>query len=248
MSNGDTTLVLGHSLGTDPSTWNQVVPLLAERFDLHQLTLPGHGDAPVPQELFTMDDLADAVAALIRDDVATTKVIFAGVSLSGALGLTLALRHPTLVAGVVTIGASAFLGDASSWHDRATLVRREGTGALLDATRDRWFSTRMREENPNEVARVMQLVDETNNEGYARCAEALASYDLRAQLGEIQLPVCIIGGELDPVAPPASLEHLRRGIPGAHQVIIDGVAHQIAVEAPSRVAQEIGRFADSLQR
>src|SRR5699024_1103149 len=59
-------VVLAHSLGTGPLIWEQVVPMLAgHRVSL--MTMPGHGSAPVPQDPFSMDDLADSAAAAIRD-------------------------------------------------------------------------------------------------------------------------------------------------------------------------------------
>ena len=59
-------VVLGHSLGTGPLIWERVVPVLAEHYRVTLLSLPGHDAAPVPTEPFTIEELADAVAAAVK--------------------------------------------------------------------------------------------------------------------------------------------------------------------------------------
>ena len=71
--------------------------MLAERYRVVAWDLPGHGASPPATEPFTVADLADAVAAAIRA-LGADRVLYAGVSLGGATGLELGLRHPDLVA------------------------------------------------------------------------------------------------------------------------------------------------------
>jgi len=88
-------VVLGPSLGTSTILWDDVVPLLADDHRVSAWDLPGHGAGPVAREAFSVADLADAVATAVPDET----FFYAGVSLGGATGLELALRHGDRVVG-----------------------------------------------------------------------------------------------------------------------------------------------------
>jgi 3-oxoadipate enol-lactonase/4-carboxymuconolactone decarboxylase len=72
-------------------------------------------------------------------------------------------------------------------------------------------------------------------EGYAACCDALASYDIRAELASITAPTLVIAGREDPATPPAHARELADGIPGASLVEIAHAAHLANVERPEQV-------------
>jgi pimeloyl-ACP methyl ester carboxylesterase len=67
-------------------------------------------------------------------------------------------------------------------------------------------------------------------EGYARCCEALARWDVRGQLDGVRLPVLAIAAADDPSTPPVELERIVAEIPGARLAVIDSAAHAANVE------------------
>lgn len=81
----------------------------------------------------TVDDLADAVADEVQR-VGKGPVLCAGVSLGGAVRLTLPLRHPSLVARAATVASAAQLGDPAAWHDRAGQVRAQSTSRMISGS------------------------------------------------------------------------------------------------------------------
>ena len=58
-------VVLGPSLGTSTTLWDDVVPLLADDYRVAAWDLPGHGAGPVARDAFTVADLSDAVARAV---------------------------------------------------------------------------------------------------------------------------------------------------------------------------------------
>jgi pimeloyl-ACP methyl ester carboxylesterase len=62
-------------------------------------------------------------------------------------------------------------------------------------------------------------------EGYARCCEALARWDVTRELGEIAAPTLVISAAEDPATPPAMGEVLAAGIPGARFEVLAHAAH-----------------------
>ncbi|GAA2177254.1 hypothetical protein GCM10009847_02420 [Leucobacter tardus] len=234
-------VVLGHSIGTGPLIWEQVIPHLAAEYRVSLLTLPGHGSAPVPTDPFTFAELADAVAEAISG-IASAHVRYAGVSIGGALALELALRHPDLCDGVAAIASAAQLGGAEHWTERAALVRSQSTSALVGPSSRVWFGPNSVANQPDLSGRILHALQDTPDEGYARCAEALATYDVRNRLGEIRVPVLAMGGEFDTVGPEEAQDEIVAGVVHGRKCMIADAAHQPPAEQPDAVARELLSF------
>ncbi|MGH3001256.1 MAG: 3-oxoadipate enol-lactonase, partial [Gaiellaceae bacterium] len=135
---------------------------------------------------------------------------------------------PERVDRLVLACTSARFGEPDYWHERARVVREQGTAAVADAVVARWFTPDMPQ---HVVARFRQTLEAMPREPYARCCEALASWDARARLGEIRPPTLVIAGEADASTPIVHAELLAQGI-GAPLVAIERAAHLANVERP----------------
>lgn len=234
-------VVLGHSLGTGPLIWERVVPELAAHYRVTLLSLPGHDAAPVPTEPFTIEELADAVAAAVQD-LDGGPALYAGVSIGGALGLALALRHPDLFAGAAIIASAASLGTPEGWIERAALVREQSTSALVIPSAKAWFAPDSIANEPEITGRILRVLQGVSDEGYARCAEALASYDLRDRLADIRIPMLAMGGECDGVAPEERQDEMVAGVQRGRKVMIAGAGHQPPAEQADAVTTALLEF------
>ena len=239
-------LVLGPSLGTaSQPLWHGALPVLAERYRVTLWDLPGHGDSPVADQPFSVADLADAVAA-IADDLDAETVLYAGVSLGGATGLQLCLRHPDLVAGAAIVASAARLGEPDSWVARAAAVRAGSTSVVVDASAARWFAPGFVAENLPVVDELLQSLRDADAESYARCCEALGGHDVSARLAEIALPVLALWGEHDAVAPEESARELATGVRHGRSEMIASAAHLPPAERPVETAVALRDFFDNL--
>ncbi|MFM6977680.1 MAG: alpha/beta fold hydrolase, partial [Micrococcales bacterium] len=167
------------------------------------------------------------------------KFCYAGVSLGGAIGLTLALRYPNRVNVVLPICSAPKFGDSDSWISRAQQVRENGTAQFVDGTRDRWFSKRYQERIPENVEQTLKMLETVDRESYALGCEALAKYDITNRLGEIDVPVMVVAGELDPVVPYSSALEYSQKLGAGSIIEVLGVAHQAVLEAPEVLAKHI---------
>lgn len=231
-------VVLGPSLGTTRQVWDPQLPLLAERFRVLRYDHLGHGDSSVPPGPYTISELADALAELMAaQGIARAHV--AGLSLGGMVGLQLAAGRPHLIDRLAIVCSSAHLPPAQSWYDRAAAVRHGGTAAVADTVVGRWFTPAFADTPAAQAARADLL--STPSEGYAGCCEAIATMDLRPQLGEIQAPTLAVTGAEDPATPAEHAETVAAGIRSggtpARVEIVPGAAHLAAVERPTEVGQ-----------
>lgn len=227
-------LVLGPSLGTTGAVWEPHLPSLTRRFRVLRFDLPGHGRSrtgllrdPVPGRT-TVEDLASLVLDL-ADHQGWDRFHYAGISLGGAIGAHLAAHHHDRVASLALVCSSAHFGPARPWHERAALVRREGTAPLLVTSPGRWFTDGALADSPFGRGLLGDLA-EADPQGYAACCDALAAYDLRGVLGRIAAPVLVVGGSHDVATPVEHAQELAENIPRAVLRVI-GCGH-LAAEQP----------------
>jgi 3-oxoadipate enol-lactonase len=200
--------------------------------------LPGHGGSDAgllpAQETgrSTVADLARLVLGL-ADHHGLRTFHYAGVSLGGAIGAQLAVHHPERLASLALVCTSAHFGDAAPWHERAALVRAEGTAPLVATAPGRWFADPDTAATPRGAALLSDLA-RTDPAGYAACCDALAAYDLRTVLERITAPTLVVAGSHDVAAPPADARELAQGIRGARLEMVDA-GHLAGVEVPDEV-------------
>lgn len=234
-------VVLGPSLGTSTVLWETVTPLLTPRFRVTAWDLPGHGASPAATDEFTVADLADAVADG-ASALGATRILYAGVSLGGATGLELVIRHPDLIEAAAIIASGAQLGNPAAWHERAATVRAQSTSVLVSASAGRWFAPGSVEREPVIAGRLLHALQDADDESYARCCEALAAYDVRDQLRGVTVPVLALWGEHDQVAPEQKADEIASGVHHGQARRLAGVAHLPPAEDPTATAAALIDF------
>jgi len=215
------TVVLCGSLGSTSAMWEAQLRVLEGR-RVVKIEHPGHGGAPLAN-VQAVDDLA---ARVLRQAGADT-FSFVGLSLGGAVGMRLALDSPDRVEKLVLACTSARFGEPEAWYERAATVREHGVEAIADAVLARWFTPAF-----GDAGRFREMFLSVDREGYARCCEALARWDVRNDLGEIAAPTLVISASEDPATPPAAGEVLASGIPGARFEVLANAAHLANTERP----------------
>ena len=213
------TVVLCGSLGSVASIWDAQAGALGGR-RVVRIDHPGHGNAPLA-EVREIGDLADRVLELAGDETFS----FVGLSLGGAVGMQLALSAPERLERLVLACTAARFGGPGQWRDRAALVRAEGLSAIVDAVLARWFTPRFVDAAP-----YRDMLLSVDPEGYARCCDALAAWDVRGALAAVRAPTLVIAGADDPSTPPETVEQISAAIPDARFEVIEQAAHIPSVE------------------
>ncbi len=233
-------LVVGPSLGTSSLLWARAGALLGDDFDVVAWDLPGHGISPAAKETFDVAELADAVIGLVDSIAPGAQFHYAGVSLGGATGLQLGIKHGERLKSLSVQCTGAKLGTPEGWLERAETVRTQGTPVMIQGSAQRWFGPGFMEREPELSGRLLHNLRDADRFSYAFCCEALAGFDVREELGSIRVPTQAIAGVEDTVAPPSFAEEIVDGITAgggtASAVSLKGVAHLAPFEAPGHVA------------
>lgn len=239
-------LVLSHSLGTRLEVWDPQLPDLTSRFRVLLYDHPGHGRSPLPPTGATLGDLADELVGLL-DDLRLERASFCGSSLGGMVGMTFATRAPERLDRLVLACSGARMGSPAGWAERAATVRSRGMGAIAEAMLERWFTPAFHAADPESVERCRRMLLETSAEGYARCCEAIARFDLREELHTITAPTLVIAGADDPTMAPEDVELLGERIGDARVVVLPGGAHLPSIELADEFDRALHRHLEGAE-
>jgi 3-oxoadipate enol-lactonase len=241
------TVVLAHALGCDLSMWDSLANALAQDCRVICYDARGHGSSDTPPGPYTMAELADDAARLLRE-LDSGPVVWVGLSMGGMAGQELALRHPALVAGLVIANTTASYPEEAraTWGQRIETVRASGIEAIADAVMARYFDAAFREQHPATVARFRRRLVTTDAGAYMACCAAVAAVDTAARLGQIAVPALVIAGENDAGTPLSMAETLARGIPGTRLAVLAHASHLSAIEQPHDFATLVTHFLTEL--
>lgn len=232
-------LILGPSLGTTWHMWDRQVPELAQQWRIFRYDLPGHGGAPA-YPVGSVSDLAGRLLATL-DALGVQRFGYAGCAFGGAVGVELALRHPERVASLALIAASPRFGTADEFRQRGVIVRTNGLDPIARSSPDRWFTSGFAAAQPAITEWAVQMVRTTDPGCYIAACEALAAFDVRAEIGLVGVPTLVLVGSDDQVTGPAEARTLVAGIPDARLAVVPGASHLVPVEQPAAVTDLLVR-------
>ncbi|MEU6348433.1 4-carboxymuconolactone decarboxylase [Streptomyces sp. NPDC047072] len=232
-------LILGPSIGTTWHMWDRQVPDLVKQWRVFRFDLPGHGGAPA-YPAGSVTDLAARLLATL-DQFGVQRFGYAGCALGGAIGMELALNHPERLASLALIAASPRFGTADEFRQRGVIVRTNGLDPIARTSPDRWFTSGFAAAQPAITDWAVQMVRTTDPGCYIAACEALASFDVRTDLGRIGVPTLVLVGSDDQVTGPAEARTLVAGIPDARLAVVPGASHLVPVEQPAAVTDLLFR-------
>ncbi|MGW7367200.1 bifunctional 3-oxoadipate enol-lactonase/4-carboxymuconolactone decarboxylase PcaDC [Streptomyces sp. NPDC054841] len=232
-------LILGPSLGTTWHMWDRQIPELSQQWRVLRFDLPGHGGAPA-HAAGSVTDLADRLVATL-DELGVQRFGYAGCSIGGAVGIDLALRLPHRVASLALVAASPRFGTADEFRQRGVIVRTNGLDPMARTAPESWFTPGFVAAQPAIVEWAVQMVRTTDPGCYIAACEALAAFDVRAELGRVGIPTLVLVGSEDRLTGPAEARTLVAGIPDARLALVPGASHLAPVEQPAAVTDLLVR-------
>ncbi|EGD54917.1 alpha/beta fold hydrolase [Gordonia neofelifaecis] len=226
-------LVMLHGIGGSSRSFAAQYGELAERMRLIAWDAPGYGESDDVDGPLSMDDYADAVAALIEERCGERGAHVLGMSWGGVIATRLALRRPDLVRSLVlgssTVGSGATPEGAEAMRARA---------AEVDGDREQFTRTRAARllgdgASDNAItAAAAEMAAAIRPAGYRSAAEAMAATDHTDDLGSIDIPTLVLAGDRDEVTGHAAAQVLAGGIPGAVYVMLRDAGHLANKDSP----------------
>lgn len=230
-----------HGWGTHPVIWQ---PLLKHFPSATALPLPGYAGSAATQ---TLDEMVDMLAHGLD-----SQVVLVGWSLGGLAAMRIAAKFPEKVASLVLIGATPCFVNRADWQH-----------GVEDAVFEQ-FAANLAEDYPGTIRRFLSLQAQGSDTVKAVLLELrkklltqpqpdigvlesglsiLRNTDLRREIGVLDMPVKLIHGTGDKLAPVQAARWLASNMPVAslHEVI--GAGHAPFLSHVEEVAEVIQRAA-----
>lgn len=242
-------LLLIHGLAGSSRTWDDVIPALAERYDVIAPDLLGHGESAKPIGDYSLGAFASGLRDMLAMlDVGSVTIV--GHSFGGGVAMQLAYQHPHLIDRLVLVGSGG-LGREVSWLlrmlalpgaellmpigipkpivDRATdvgrMLGRRNIRSPKLAEMWRAYSSLAGAQNRSAFVRTMRGVIDPGGQ--------VVSANDRLYLAA-HIPTLIVWGDHDGIIPVAHAHTAHELIPTSRLEILEGVGHFPHVEAPDR--------------
>jgi 3-oxoadipate enol-lactonase len=239
-------VMLSHALGLDLTMWDELAARLAPRREVLRHDHRGHGGSATPAGPWTMDDLVDDAARVIRE-WGRGPVAFVGLSMGAMVGQGLAIRHPELVSRLVLANTVARYPAeaAANWEQRIAAVRGQGMAAVTEMVVERYLHAAFRHAHPEQDERIRARLLRDDPAAYAASCAAVAGVDWLDRLASIRCPTLVIAGARDIGAPPAMGQAIAERIAGAHFHVIEDASHLSVVETPEVFATLVADFLET---
>jgi pimeloyl-ACP methyl ester carboxylesterase len=189
--------------------------------------------------------MAQAVIAVCKQlDIAGAH--FVGHSMGTIVCQHVAVRQPALVKSLALFGPLACPPDAARPHIQARAQKATAGGTvamqeIADAIVQGATSASTREALPVAVALVRESLMRQDAQGYGRSCEALAAAQ-SAALEDIAVPVLLVTGDEDGVAPPGAVREMAQRLPNARVVVFNRCGHWTPFERPTECANQLEEF------
>ena len=250
-------LLLIHGTASSLHTWDGWVEVLADRFRILRLDLPGYGlTGANPDHDYSVDHRLAVIDGL-RRLAGEERCSLAGNSLGGMLAWRYALAHPERVDRLVLVDAAGFEDPGGGGGGRVLdLVHVPVVNRLLTRITPRSLVAKGLRQvygdpgrlDPSVIDRHHRLLLREGNRE-ALVAAALArrevgepAIDPAEALATLTAPTLVLWGELDTWIPPEHARRFHAALPDSELAIFEDAGHVPMEELPVETAERVAEF------
>ncbi|ANY17210.1 alpha/beta fold hydrolase [Bordetella pseudohinzii] len=236
-------LFMIHGIGARRSGWAKMAEHLKSDFQCISYDLRGHGESPMPDGVFGLDELVADLEAL-RERLGIEKAHFIGHSLGGMIGPAYARKYPDRVLSLGLLSTAAFRteDDAAKVRGVVRAMRDKGIGPVLDTLVDRWFTDDFVKNRPDVIAWRKKQVTDTDADVFLNVFDIYAQTEMAPWLHEVKAPSLVLTGELDGGCNPRLNKQIAAALEHSELVILEALKHAILIEATDRVVPHVRAF------
>jgi 3-oxoadipate enol-lactonase len=235
---GDKVIVLLHDGILHSAAYDDVWPLLCQRFKVVRYDRRGYGATPAATTPFaSVDDLAAVMKA-----AGVEHATLVGSSTGSGIAVDFALAHPDAVDGLVLAGPwiSGFKPSAGFIARGLKLAVLIKTGNIEGAVKDPYILSKSA---GAERARVVALLKANpQNLGNPSGKVERAGPEARPHLAEIHVPTLVLVGEVDIKDVFDQARAVVAAVPGAKMETVPATGHLMYLEKPEDFAERVERF------
>ncbi len=231
--------------------WRNTIELLGREFRMYALDFLGFGESAAASADFSVNNFVLMVNQFM-DRMGIVKAPLVGHSMGGTVALSAAIRHPEKVVKVIVVG-SPVVGNALSpllklaayrgWSDLG-----QSAPLLFDAFQSgfrpflRLYSHTMAKEGKVLGDMLTADVSRLTAGPFFESVSTLRNTDLRARLGELQMPVLGVYGKRDNIVNPNQSKLLKELLPHAQIAWFERSGHFPMMDESDRFHETVRDF------
>ncbi|HEY0828499.1 MAG TPA: alpha/beta hydrolase [Bacilli bacterium] len=236
-------LILLHGFCGTSAYWERIVPELESKYRIITPDLRGHGQSSIPDEMYSMDLIAEDIMGLM-DVLELPKVSLFGHSLGGYAALAFAEKYPDRLERVALIHSTGFPDTEEAMAKRLkdiADINREGMYPYIEGLIPKLFAPEHLVTMPEQVEAAKQIGRTTTAKGAIHTLQGMRCRpDRREVLSTIEVPVLLVAGSEDQVI-PAEKALIVEG-PQITRVKLEGMGHLSMIESPEELTIVIRNF------
>nr|WP_276510214.1 alpha/beta hydrolase [Paenibacillus qinlingensis] len=233
------TIVMIHSLGTNLSIWNWMIPYLQSRYNILVYDVRGHGssrqnDAEVITWRLLCDDLAGLLAYKQID-----RFHLVGHGMGGYIGLEFVREYPARVLSLCLLSVPLYYPVKVMpilSGDRQQVIRE--TNSIMPVA-ERLLSAACHLVTPSKQALLYEAYSQVSYQHYIQIRDLITAYISAQEIRGVELPVLFLGGEYDRLFPPSVLALGTILLQNYRFLVVSDAANALQLDQPVVVANWI---------
>jgi 3-oxoadipate enol-lactonase len=245
-------LLFIHGFPLDASLWDEQVKALSPLVEVMAPDLRGFGqDTRELPAIMPMRSHAADVKEML-DERGIDQVILCGLSMGGYIAMAFAERWPERLAGLILCNTRSSADDedgVAARHTTAQNAREKGMEVIARGMLPGLLTERTRQERPELVQRVMEMISRQSPETVAATSLGMAQRPDRLHiLQKLKVPALVITGDADTLMPLPTSQVMAEALPNGRLVVLPGAAHLTNVEVPELFNRTIQLYLEEHHR
>lgn len=235
-------LIMLHGFLENAAMWQKITKDFSKRFRIIAIDLLGHGKTGCLGYMHSMEDMADAVFAVISE-LKLRKVTLVGHSMGGYVSLAFAELYPDRVKSMILINSTARPDNKERIENRNRAIEliKQNSAAFVNMAINNLFSDEIRPFIQSEIKHTKQEALKTPVQGIIAALEGMKiRIDREVILHFAPYPIALILGNSDPVMPYIETAEQIQNTETILFTLKGG--HMLHIEAPQELSDSIQNF------
>ena len=229
-------VVFVHGAGGNNLLWNRTLQYMSGSAEASAVNLPGHPDGTIT--CHSVGDYAEALHGFLLERELNAPVV-CGHSMGGAIALTLALRHPRSIGGLVLASTGARLGV----DQRLIGGLKDDPMKAIESVITPWSFNSIDLGLGREARTALSV---SNLPVFLNDYLACQGFDASSELPKISARTLVVCGDKDRMTPPKWSHYLKASIPNAQIYFVKDSGHMLPLEKPESLARLVQSFLSDL--
>ncbi|WP_345973596.1 alpha/beta fold hydrolase [Sulfurimonas diazotrophicus] len=228
-------LIFLHGFPLNRTMWQRQAEACRKHCRVIAYDLRGHGETEGGEEPFSIPLFVQDLLSLM-DALRVKTATLCALSMGGYIALRAAEEHPERFNALILCDTQCAADTPEGREKRLKAIRAietDGVEPFAEGLLGKLLAEQTFEQHPETVAAVREMIVSTPAHSLVHSLRAMRERDETCSLlPRLTLPVLILVGEADQIAPPDASVYMHNALPAAELVIIEGAGHLSNLENP----------------